>query len=130
MATLMSRLPLPITEGEFPDPVGIHLLEVRDGPVKCEQVSEETQRDADLSQVIEFVNNGWPNDIPSHLKPFWQRSLELSTLQGCLLRGDQVVIPLPLRQKVLDAIHASHHGIVRTKAAAIHTAVHTSGGLG
>ena len=39
-------------------------------------------------------------------------------MEGCLLRGDQVMVPSSLRQKFLNAIHVSHHGILRTKSAA------------
>ena len=62
--------------------------------------------------------NGWPNDVPSNLKTFWYHRLEFSVIRGCLLRGNQVVVPSSLQQKVLQEIHSGHHGIVRTKSVA------------
>ncbi|XP_042148867.1 uncharacterized protein K02A2.6-like, partial [Ixodes scapularis] len=37
---------------------------------------------------------------------------------GCLLWGDGVAIPLKLRSRILEALHAGHPGIVRMKALA------------
>ncbi|XP_060113007.1 uncharacterized protein K02A2.6-like, partial [Heteronotia binoei] len=43
---------------------------------------------------------------------------ELSTHKGCLLWGNRVVIPKPLQDQVLRALHEAHPGIVRMKALA------------
>ena len=43
---------------------------------------------------------------------------ELSTDQGCILRGLRVVIPPKFRQRLLQELHHEHFGIVKTKAMA------------
>uniref|UniRef100_UPI0010A03C36 uncharacterized protein K02A2.6-like n=1 Tax=Podarcis muralis TaxID=64176 RepID=UPI0010A03C36 len=62
---------------------------------------------------------GWPQGpFASELQPFATRQHELSAHRGCLLWGDRVVIPQGLRQRVLEALHVGHPGIVKMKALA------------
>ena len=34
-----------------------------------EQLEQATRRDAYLSQVWQYVQLGWPDEVPEHLKP-------------------------------------------------------------
>ncbi|XP_077778806.1 uncharacterized protein LOC144326225 [Podarcis muralis] len=43
---------------------------------------------------------------------------KLSAHRGCVLWGDCVVIPEKLRQRILEALHVSHPGIIKMKALA------------
>ena len=52
------------------------------------------------------------------LKPFFDRKLELSLQDGCLLWGSRVIIPPPGRQQILQELHNGHPGISRMKAIA------------
>uniref|UniRef100_UPI00109F456C uncharacterized protein K02A2.6-like n=1 Tax=Podarcis muralis TaxID=64176 RepID=UPI00109F456C len=62
---------------------------------------------------------GWPQGpFASEFQPFATRQHELSAHRGCLLWGDRVVIPQGLRQRVLEALHVGHPGIVKMKALA------------
>lgn len=49
------------------------------------------------------------------LKPYLMRINELSVQSGCLLWGFRVIIPPPLRGKVLSELHSGHCGVVRMK---------------
>ena len=70
-ADAFSRLPLPnILKEEYPDPAGIYLLELQSGPVNYKQILEATQKDETLSEVVQFVKDGWPFNVPVHLKLF------------------------------------------------------------
>jgi len=40
---------------------------------------------------------------------------ELSEIDGVLLRGSRIVIPVTLREHVLKLAHEGHQGIVKTK---------------
>ncbi|XP_033014646.1 uncharacterized protein K02A2.6-like, partial [Lacerta agilis] len=59
-------------------------------------------------------------DLITDHKPllFATRQHELSAHRGCLLWGDRVVVPQRLRQRVLEALHIGHPGIVKMKALA------------
>lgn len=50
--------------------------------------------------------------------PFVNRKEELSVENDCILWGFRVVVPQKLRKKVLQQLHYSHFGIVKTKSLA------------
>ena len=45
---------------EYPEPAGLHLLEMKSGPVNHKKIAEATLEDATLVQVLEYVRNDWP----------------------------------------------------------------------
>ena len=48
-----------------------------------------------LSQVLQFVLQGWPSEVEEEaLKPYFIRREELSVQAGCLLWEARVVVPL------------------------------------
>ncbi|XP_061727739.1 uncharacterized protein K02A2.6-like [Cydia pomonella] len=88
-------------------------------PVTLQELRDETRKDVTLCQVIKYTQEGWPKKIDNlKLKPFHLCNTQLSVENGCLMRGHKVVIPENLRYKVLSELHASHLGIVKTKAEA------------
>ena len=46
-----------------------------------------------------------------NLLPYQCRKQELSVEDGCVLWGNQVVVPLPGRAKVLNTLHEGHPGM-------------------
>lgn len=114
----LSRLPLPETIEQVPTPgENILLIQVLDNtPVKSEQISEWTQADPILSKVYDFIQHGWPSKCQDQsFSPYLSRKAELSTLNGCILWGNRVVVPEPGRDKLLADLHEGHPGIVRMK---------------
>ena len=82
--------------------------------VSASNVKRETRRDPTLSKVLDLTLNGRtykPQD--ERLKPFYMRRNELSVQNGCLMWGIRVIIPIKLRNKVLDELHVGHIGIVK-----------------
>jgi hypothetical protein len=68
-----------------------------------------------------WVANGWPAKIDkeeSEAGCFKQYKEGLHTSMGILLYGARVVVPKALRAKVLEELHDTHQGIVRSKAKA------------
>lgn len=85
-------------------------------PVTADQIREYTQRDRQLVQVVQFVQQGWPSSCPQDLiSSFYEKKNELTIYEGCLLWGNRVVIPTPCREAVLTELHAGHPGITRMK---------------
>ena len=90
----LSRLPVLDVPGSTPVPGNIvHLLET----------INTSQEDATiiklwfpvLSQVLQFVLQGWPSEVEEEaLKPYFIRREELSVQAGCLLWEARVVVPL------------------------------------
>ena len=114
----LSRLPYSHGE-ELPDSdsAEIYNLSQLDSlPVCANDVKRETRRDPTLSKVLDFTMNGWtykPQD--EILKPFYMRRHELSVQNGCLMWGIRFIIPIKLRNKMLDELHVGHIGIVKMK---------------
>ncbi|XP_053229066.1 uncharacterized protein K02A2.6-like, partial [Podarcis raffonei] len=65
------------------------------------------------------LSRGWPSSSPGpEFAGYTTRKHELSAHKGCLLWGSRVVVPQPLRKRVLTALHETHPGVVRMKALA------------
>ncbi|XP_065190667.1 uncharacterized protein K02A2.6-like [Sycon ciliatum] len=87
-------------------------------PVLAADISAETAKDIVLKQVLQHVANGWPETVPSELKPFHRIAEELTVVQGCLQRGFRTVVPSTLQPRLLQELHIAHPGMVRMKALA------------
>ena len=79
-------------------------------PVLAEQVATATRRDKLLSKIYSYVQKGWPQTVSGDEKPYWRHAKKLSTQSGCLLWGNRVIIPGPLRSKLIDELHQNHPG--------------------
>ena len=120
-ADALSRLPVQIPEESVPAvPETVLLLEqLDDGPFTAQQVKYFTARDPCLSQVLTFVQKGWPNNVSEdHMKPYWRRRNELSVQSGCILWGCRVIVPPQGRTIVLQELHRGHPGMTRMKSLA------------
>lgn len=53
-----------------------------------------------------------------NIKPYFLCRFELSLENECILRGHKVVIPHKFRERILNELHSSHFGVVRTKTEA------------
>ena len=88
------------------------------------EISEATRRDPTLQTVkLAIVTNAWqiPKqsahiDIASFLIYKTVRDeLSFCDETDILLRGDKIVIPRSLQQKVIDIAHEGHQGLIKTK---------------
>ena len=76
------------------------------------EIAQATESDPCLSTVTKWVQL----KIKCDLGAFKQIKDELSvTEDGILIRGNRIVIPNSLQQKILVIAHQDHQGIVRTK---------------
>ena len=117
-ADALSRLPLPDAPREVPQPAEmVFLLESMVMPL--DQLQRMTAEDALLSKVRLFVWDGWPETASdATLKPYAARKLELSVLNGCVLWGARLCIPVKAQKKMLQLLHEGHPGMVRMKSVA------------
>ena len=116
----LSRLPLPSQPQNVPIPNELVLLveHLNCGPVTATQIKTMTRRDKELSRVLHFVQNGWPESVDPALRPYASKKHELSSLDGCVLWGTRVIIPPAGRKRILDDLHEAHQGASRMKARA------------
>ena len=86
-------------------------------PVSVKHVHRATCVDPILSRVLEYTLTGWPTEqVDESIEPYFNKRHELTVEENCLLWGMRVIIPPPLRERVLDELHAGDLGIVRMKA--------------
>ena len=91
---------------------------IRGLPVTAAAIKSETQHDQLLCQVMDYVQTSWPASRTGNVLHLYQRRDSLSIVDGCLMFGGRVVIPLSLRKLLLHQFHTSHPGISRMKAVA------------
>ena len=75
-----------------------------------------TDTDTILSQVHNFVLQGWPATQLEKFQPYCRRKAELSVLEGCVVWGSRVVVPPSGRASVLEELHDSHLGASKMKS--------------
>ena len=85
---------------------------------RCISLAKETENDETLIALKNMVLKGWPDkrdECPEILKPYWTYRDELSILDGLVLKGTMIIIPISCRDDVLDKVHEGHFGIERMK---------------
>ena len=81
-------------------------------------IEDATKKDENLQMLRRTIFNGWPankQDVPDPVMPYWNIRDELSTYNGIVFNGERIIIPESLRAEILEILHKSHSGIVRTK---------------
>nr|XP_034959630.1 uncharacterized protein K02A2.6-like [Zootoca vivipara] len=119
-ADALNPCPLPAFV-EDPSPASSLLLieNLPEVPVSAAHVGSTSAQDRTLRRVLNWVWRGClEGPFAAEFQPFASRQHELSVHHGCLLWEDRVVVPQRLRQRVLEALHIGHPGIVRMKALA------------
>ena len=117
-ADAMSRLPLPSKADEVPPTPQETVLLMQHfdaSQLSYKDIQRETQQDPTLANVFEYTIAGWPREVNNTLQPYYNVKEELSTHEGCLLRGARVIIPPKHREIMLEMVHDAHPGIVRMK---------------
>ena len=70
------------------------------GEEYLKQIQLEIQRDGYLEALKQIITHGWPEntcDVPPTLVPYYGMRDELTTQNGLIFRGEEIVIPLGLR---------------------------------
>lgn len=86
--------------------------------INFKDISIETRRDPILSKLSEAIEKGIVDKLDHNFDVYKRKSLELTVQYGCVMWGYRTVIPSKLRQYILEELHASHMGIVKTKSLA------------
>ena len=74
-------------------------------------IKAELDKDPVLRTVYGLTQHGWPNQIrncPRVARRFFSFRDELSTDQGLLIKGERLVIPESLRNRILSELHEGH----------------------
>ncbi|XP_050072320.1 uncharacterized protein K02A2.6-like [Anopheles maculipalpis] len=89
-------------------------------PIRFREVATATGNDVLLRQVYGYIQAGWPRNMAygADLARFHSRKDALTTVEGCILFGERVVVPAVLQKRCLNQLHQGHPGIQRMKAIA------------
>ncbi|UYV84327.1 K02A2.6-like [Cordylochernes scorpioides] len=116
-ADILSRFPVGCEE--IPRLNNVYALSyVEELPITAEKIATETEKDEVLSLAKFYTQQDWPIKVADHLRPYFQRKLELTVDGECLVWGMRVVIPPSLRIKMLNYLHETHSGMNKIKAVA------------
>ncbi|BES91381.1 Hypothetical Protein NTJ_04187 [Nesidiocoris tenuis] len=76
---------------------------------------DATKADPVLSQVLEFVEKGWPRKQTPATNPFYQIRERLCHEDNLLLLDDRIVVPSGLQRYVITSLHEGHLGSTKMK---------------
>ena len=91
--------------------------------VKCsgeakKRIMQYTSNDKCLQQVAKYIKSGWPENYVKCLidaKIYWAERDYLSMQEGLILFHDRIVVPMALRDSILQRLHEGHQGQTRCK---------------
>ena len=86
--------------------------------LKLSEVIDATKEDKELSELIGHVRrNTYVRNLPKNLDGYKNVYGELNVIEnGILLRGQRIIMPLCLRERVVELAHVGHQGMVKTKS--------------
>jgi hypothetical protein len=81
---------------------------------------DKTKSDEVLTKVLEFCKKGWPKVCKDNgeLKHYWKLRNEIMVDNELLYYETRIIVPKALRKYVINKLHETHLGIVKTKAKA------------
>ena len=118
----LSRLPSNNTskKPDFDDTLEVNMV-TRHLPVSDTRLVEfrtETANDPELVLLRDMVISGWPTNkqlVPPQLLPYFPMRDDLVYCDGLLFRDNRIVVPNKMRKQMVNKIHESHQGIVKSK---------------
>jgi len=117
----LSRLPLPEKDKTNDLEFGrqIFTLKTEHIYVTRQHLREETTKDGELKQVMNWMGTNWlekPNSSDPVFKNYFNKRDELSYERGILCWKGRLVIPKTLQKHVLRILHEGHPGISAMKS--------------
>ena len=80
---------------------------------RLDEICEATSCDASLQSVMKLVLEGWPagkRETPVCALPYFDVRDCLSVVDGILVKGEAVVIPMALTRSIKRRLHSAHLG--------------------
>ena len=81
------------------------------------EIAVESSKDVEMQTLLAWISGKQKGTLPPCLVEYKHIFDELNaTNNGIILRGQRILIPPKLREKVVTLAHTGHQGIVKTKA--------------
>ena len=100
------------TQGKFDRVNAVKLLPMTDESL--EEMKRSTHDDQILQLLKTVIQTGRPEDkhlLPVVLAPYFSYRDELSVYDGLVFKGESLIIPQQMRQKIKERLHSSQIGI-------------------
>lgn len=82
-----------------------------------QNIATATRHDPILAKLSDAIQSGTVTQLKGdQFKPYLNKHAELSVESGCILWGYRTIIPTKQRKQILQDLHLSHMGIVKTKS--------------
>ena len=78
---------------------------------RLEEIRTETSRDKSLMDLIETVQNGWPESkslVKDTCKPYFDMRESISVCDGILVKGEAIIIPKSMIPDIKKRLHSAH----------------------
>lgn len=89
--------------------------------VTWDRVKQAASVDTVSRSLMQTINNGFPSEkkmLPQILQPYWNMRDQLYSIDGVPVVGTRTVVPVSLREEVLDNLHSAHQGVSGMRARA------------
>ena len=107
----LSRLPLTTLTVADPIPSVSSIFcvpHIQTLPVSLAQLQRATRTDPVFSRVYRYTQSGWPQQVPSDMKPYWQHRCDLTVEAGCVVWGIHILVPNKLQRRVQEMLHEGY----------------------
>ena len=111
---LRSQIPLTAEDIETMDDGQDELLATIDYSVSAitwDRIKREVILDKESQALLEWIRSGCDvRDIPANLTSYRRHRSLLRECEGVPMLGDRTIVPVSLRQTILDTLHSAHQG--------------------
>lgn len=122
VADALSRYPVEKKDESITDAIDayVKMLTIAGLPVsdaRFVELRDATQEDPELSLLLQYLQTTWPHNrgmVRQEVRSYWYSRHNLSSLDGLVLRGNQIFIPKQLRKEMLQRAHEGHLGLAKT----------------
>ncbi len=86
--------------------------------IRLQDLRQQAEVDQEYQQVQHYICNGFPDhrhQLPEQCRRYWNVRSQLALDDDLIVYGCRLLIPSAMRPQVLQELHASHQGAVRTK---------------
>ena len=86
--------------------------------ISISQVQQSTAQDELLQWLNNIIITGWQStkdEVHIDIRPYWSSRDDLAVIDSVVMKGRHKMVPVELKQQVLDQFHLNHMGIEKTK---------------
>ena len=85
---------------------------------RLQKLQQAAMSDQEYQALKHYVLNGFPkqrHELPEGCRQYWKIRVDLSIEDDLIVYGHRLLIPRAMRRSILQQLHESHQGQVRTK---------------